>query len=137
MEVSLDWSTGSVTAVKCFCHANYSSYCNHIMTLLFELADYTLNQLNCVPEQISSTSKNSQWGIPSEAQTFKDPIMKSPIRSDSDKKVFSSTLYDRRQCETNIQKFSDFQTKLMKKDDVIIFTHDVTNKIYPMTQVIL
>ena len=94
MEVSLDCSTGSVTAVKYSCHAGYSRYCNYIMTLLFELADYTLNELDCVPEQISYTSKNRQWGIPSDAQTFRNPIIKSPIRSDSDKKVFSSTLYD-------------------------------------------
>ena len=122
MEVSLDRSTGSVTAVKCFCHASYSSYCNHIMALLLELADYTLNQLDCVPEQIASTSKNRQWGIPSEAKIFRDPIIKSPIRSDSEKKVqLGSTLYERRQCETNIQKFSDFQTKLIKKDERIGF----------------
>ena len=38
MEVSLDRSTGSVTAVKCFCHASYSSYCNHIMQAIVAIA---------------------------------------------------------------------------------------------------
>ena len=40
MEVSLDWNTGLVTAAKCSCPAGNSGYCNHIMTFLFELADY-------------------------------------------------------------------------------------------------
>ena len=77
------------------------------MALLFELVDYSLNQLDCVPEEISCTSKNRQWGIPSKAQTFKDPIIKSPIISDSVKKGVSSTLYDPRLCEANTQKISD------------------------------
>ena len=86
------------------------------MALLFELADYSLNQFNCVPEKISCTSKNRQWQIPKEAQMFKDPIIKSPIRSDSDRKGVSSILYNPKRCETNIQKISDFQTKLVQKD---------------------
>ena len=120
ISVSLDPITGFVTAAKCYCLAGNSGYCNHIMALLFELADYSLNQLDCVPEEISCKSKNRQWGIPSEAQTFKDPLIKSSIRSDNDKKYFSSTLYDPRRCETNIQKISDFQTKLMQKDKRIL-----------------
>ena len=60
MEVSLDRNTGFVTAAKCSCPAGNSGYCNHIMALLFELADYSLNQLDCVPEEISCTSKNRQ-----------------------------------------------------------------------------
>ena len=107
MEVSLDQNTGFVTAAKYSCPAGNSGYCNHIMVLLFELANYSLNQVDCVPEEILCTSKNRQWGIPSEAQTFKDPIIKSPIISDSDKKGVSSTLYNPRLCETNIQKISD------------------------------
>ena len=41
------------------------------MTLLLELADYSLNQLVCVQREISCTSKNRQRGIPSVAQKFK------------------------------------------------------------------
>ena len=68
---------------------------------------------------------NRQWGIPNEAQTFKDPIVKSPIRSDSDKKGVSSTLYDPRRCETDIQEISDFKTKPMQKDKTIGFAHAI------------
>ena len=70
MEVSLDRNTGFVTAAKCSCPAGNSAYCNHIMVLLLQLADYLLNQLDSVQEEISCTSKNRQWGIPSEAQNI-------------------------------------------------------------------
>ena len=125
IEVSLDQNTGFVTVAKCSCPAGNSGYCNPIMALLFELADYSLNQLDCLPEEISCTSKNRQLGIPSEAKTFKHPIIKTPIRSDSDKKGVSSTLYDRRRSETNILKISDFQTKLKQKDKRIGFAHAI------------
>ena len=95
------------------------------MPLLFELADSPLSQFDRVPEEISCKSKKRQWGIPTESQTFKDPIMKSPIRSDSDKKGVSSTLYDPRQCETKIHKISDFQTKNIEKDERIGFAHAI------------
>ena len=95
------------------------------MTLLFELADCSLNQFDCVPEKISCTSKNRQWRIPSEAQMFKDPIIKSPIRSDSDRKGVSSILFNSKRCETSIQKISDFQTKLVQKDKRIDFAHAI------------
>ena len=95
------------------------------MTLLFELADCSLNQFDCVPEKISCTSKNRQWRIPSEAQMFKDPIIKSPIRSDSDRKGVSSILFNSKRCETSIQKLSDFQTKLVQKDKRIDFAHAI------------
>ena len=62
MEVSLDRSTGFVSAAKCSCPAGNRGYCNHIMAILFELPDYSLNQLDSVTE-ISYTNKNRQWGI--------------------------------------------------------------------------
>ena len=69
--------------------------------------------------------QNRQWRIPSEAQTFKDPIIKSPIGSDSDKKGVNSILYDPRRCETNIQKISDFKTELIRKGKRIGFAHAI------------
>ena len=80
-----------------------------------------LNHLDSALEEIYCTNKNRRWGIPSEAQTHKDPIMKSLIRSDSDKKGISSVSYDLRRCETDIQKISDFQ----KNEKRIGFTHAI------------
>ena len=51
--------------------------------------------------------------------------MKSPTKSDSDKKGVSYTLYDHRQCETNIQKITDFQTILTQKDKRIGLAHAI------------
>ena len=95
------------------------------MALLFKLADYSLNQFDCAQEKISCASKNRQWRIPSEAQMFKDPIIKSPIRSDSDRKGVSSISFNPKRCETSIQKIFDFQTKLMQKDKGTDFAHAI------------
>ena len=57
VEVSLDRETGLVVSSKCSCPAGKSGYCNHVMALLFELADYSLNQLIIVPEEMACTSK--------------------------------------------------------------------------------
>ena len=36
----------------CSCPAGKSGYCNHVMALLFELTDYSLNQLKAIPEAL-------------------------------------------------------------------------------------
>lgn len=66
VEVSLNRETGLLVSSKCSCPAGKSGYCNHVMALLFELADYSLNQFKIVPEEIACTSKSRQWGIPGE-----------------------------------------------------------------------
>lgn len=66
------------------------------MALLFELADYSLNQLEQVPEEISCTSKLRQWGIPGEKSTIKEPVMSCSIIKTYGKKGISCTLYDPR-----------------------------------------
>ena len=86
VEICLDRMNGVVISAVCTCPAGNSCYCNHIMALLFELADYSLNGLIKVPEEISCTSESRQWGVPSENKCFKDPAMTSPIRSGGDKK---------------------------------------------------
>ena len=74
MEVSLDRNTAFITAANCSCPADSIGYCNYIMALLFELADYLLNQIDCVPEEISCTSKNRQWGIPRRLKRLKTQL---------------------------------------------------------------
>ena len=41
------------------------------MTLSFELADYSLHQLNRVADEVACTSMSRQWGIPTEH--FRNP----------------------------------------------------------------
>ena len=43
VKVSLDISTGKVSNAQCTCPAGNSGYCNHVMALLLEIADYSLN----------------------------------------------------------------------------------------------
>ena len=60
MNVSLNIKSGSVIKGFCDCPAGKSGYCNHIMALLFELAEYSLHQLKTVPTELSCTSKPRQ-----------------------------------------------------------------------------
>jgi len=74
IEIVINKLSSNVISAKCTCPAGKSSYCNHIMALLLELADYSLNQYIEVPSETSCTSKSRQWGIPSKNKVFKDPI---------------------------------------------------------------
>ena len=56
--------TSKVIDGCCFCPAGKSGYCNHVMELLLELADYSLSQFESVPEENACTSRLCQWGIP-------------------------------------------------------------------------
>ena len=41
LEVSLDLTSGNVLAAHCTCRAGNSGYCNHVMSILLELARYS------------------------------------------------------------------------------------------------
>ena len=43
--VTLQHETGNIISAYCTCKAGKSSYCNHIMALLLELAEYSLYEL--------------------------------------------------------------------------------------------
>ena len=55
--------TSSVRKVYCSCPAGYCGYWNHVMALLFKLAEYSSNLLENIPEEISWTSGTGEWGI--------------------------------------------------------------------------
>lgn len=48
---------------NCNCPAEKCGYWNHVMVLLFQVADYSLRQYKCVREDVSYTSKKRQWGV--------------------------------------------------------------------------
>ena len=56
-----------------------SSYCNHMMVHLFEIADYSLKGLTDVPQDVSCTSQARKWGILGEPDSFKEPIMSKVV----------------------------------------------------------
>ena len=131
IEISSSRSNGLVISGKYTCPAGSSSYFNHVMALLLEIADYSLNELKVVPQEVSCTSKSCQWGIPSINQKSKEPVMNTNIQNVGSKKVINSTLYDPRINLTwfnSKERISKLTEGLGKKDKRIGFAHvvDVT-----------
>ena len=117
--VTLTRKTSRVEKAKCSCPAGASSYCNHIMALLFEIADYSLKGLTEVPQEVSCTSQARKWGIPGESDSFKEPIMSKVVCKDINKKGVNPTLYDPRNKFDNIDfscKLETLETSLRKQD---------------------
>ena len=54
--VSINRATSMVSSADCSCPAGKSGYCNHVMALLLELADYSLRGLKKFPEEKACTS---------------------------------------------------------------------------------
>ena len=93
--VEIDKTSGEVHVGSCNCPAGKSGYCNHVMALLFEIADYSFHGLKHVPEEIACTSRPKQWGVPGEA-SHKKPVALTTVQKSVDKRKISSTLYDPR-----------------------------------------
>lgn len=55
-----------------------SSYCNHVMALLHELAGYSLDSFEKSPP---CTSQSHKWGVPGDKEIKKEPVMRSSIIS--------------------------------------------------------
>ena len=79
VHIILNRATSQVQNGECSCPAGNSGYCNHVMALLFRLAEYTLKQLVDIPEEIACTSQPRKWGIPnsSRGQTKKNQLWKA------------------------------------------------------------
>ena len=115
VNVTLDKKTGLVVKAACTCPAGNSGYCNHVMALLFELADYCLNRLKTVPEEIACTSKIRQWGIPGENSSHKEAVMKKTVQKQVSKRGISCTLYDPRITDSS----KDLPTKMQKMEEAL------------------
>ena len=82
---------------KCSCPAGESACCNHIMALLFEIADYSLHQFISIPDENACTSMARRWGVPSANSSAKQPIMDTAIRKNpNSNKGITCTLYNPR-----------------------------------------
>ena len=55
MEVGINKVSCDIIFAKYICPADESGYCNHMMALLFEIADYSLHQLISIPEEKACT----------------------------------------------------------------------------------
>ena len=71
MQIYINRKNSQVDKASCSCPAGLSGYCNHIMALLLELADYSLNSFKVVPSEIACTSTLRKWGVPGDKQKKK------------------------------------------------------------------
>ena len=131
MNVVINKKSANVIKGHCSCPAGNSGYCNHVMALLFEIADYSLHKLKTVPEEVACTSKKRQWGVPTDKQKYPLPIMSTKVEGDK-KKGVSSTLYDPRLYENKSEeivnkKINNLQEVLRSKDPRIGFAHIINS----------
>ena len=95
-EVKLQLSSGDVLSTKCTCKTGKSSYCNHVMALLIEIADYYLHQLSEVPEEEACTERARRWGIPGERDFPKESVLVTSVQKHMSSRSINPTLYDPR-----------------------------------------
>ncbi len=111
--VYINYTTGIVDKAHCNCPAGNSGVCNHVIALLLELAEYSLNGLQCVPEEITCTSRLRKWGVPGQnTSQVKESVMNTSIQKSVTSKGIKCTVYDPR---LNYSK-DDFErrTKLLQ-----------------------
>ena len=59
----------------CSCPAGKSGHCNRVMALLYENAEYSLNQLTEVPQEKACTIVLKKWGVPVESNLSIESII--------------------------------------------------------------
>ena len=111
--IKLSRRNGKTEPGFCTCPAENSAYCNHVMGLPFEIADYSLQELSRVPEEILCTSHLRQQGVPGDKYTPKSPIMQTREKLSTTRGI-SSTLYDPRKTQAlSVERLSKMQSKLL------------------------
>lgn len=126
VEVQLNRRNGEVEHAKCNCPAGMSGYCNHVMALLLELAEYSLNNLKRVPTEKACTSVLRKWGVPGNKETVKYPVMKTVLHSSVMKKGISPTIYEARlnyNALNNIHAIKKLQADLQALNKNIGYAH--------------
>jgi len=132
VEVGLNRRNGDVNYAFCDCPAGQSGYCNHVMALLIELAEYSLKGFKVVPKEVACTSTARQWGIPGEKDLPRAPIMSTTIKKQINKHGINSTLFDPRinHDNTTFQKdILQFKNKLQNEDCRIGFAHCIPDSV--------
>ena len=123
-----------VAYAHCDCPAGRGGICNHMYALLLELAKYHLHAMKVVPQEVTCTSKLSQWVMPrSKGKIEKQPVMDVSVkRLKVDQlttgHVIQSTLYDARapHCRINDnERLKTFQNTLRDISAGIPFSYIV------------
>ena len=119
-----------VEKASCTCPAGKSEYCNRVMALLHEVAEYSLNSLEKVPPEKACTSQLRKWGVPGDKETVKEPIMRTTIISQTSKKGTQPTIYETRanfNIDENKVSSIEMNNKLLSIDKNIGFSHVIPN----------
>ena len=122
VEVHLCRKSSKVISCRYSCPARNSGYCNHIMAMLYKIADYSLHSLKYVPLELACTSKIRQWRVPGEKYCRKALLMETIIQKRKKSRGITCTLYDpRRNKNTAVLRKSamDLKAKLQSKDSRI------------------
>ena len=74
--------------------AGKSSYCNHVVALLYEIAWYSVNQVTEVPRKKPAQVFSENREVPGNEEVVKESVMRTTLISSDQKKGIPSTLYD-------------------------------------------
>ena len=96
-----------------FIPATKSGYCNHLLALLYETAEYSLNQLTEVLQEKACTSVLRKWGVPRDKEVVKESVMRTTLIISDQKKGIPPTLYDAR---LNFNQIKNVPSILKNKD---------------------
>ena len=126
VELHLCRKSSEVISSHCSCPAGNSGYCNCIIAMFYEIADYSLHSLKSVPLELTCTSKIREWGVPGEKYCRKTLVMETVIQKREKSRGITCTLYDpRRNKNPTVLRNSAMalKTKLQSKDSRIGFSH--------------
>ena len=70
-----------VVKAYCSCKAGASGYCNHVMALLYQIREFSLNETKHIPEDLSRTSKPQVWHKPRIEGISAEPVMECVVGS--------------------------------------------------------
>ena len=132
MQIYINRKNSQVDKASCSCPAGLSGYCNHIMALLLELVDYSLNSFKVVPSEIACTSTLRKWGVPGEKQKKIYPVMKNVLHANFTKKGINPTVYEARRNFNfidNLNAVMKLQNNFKKINPNIGYAHIIPNKI--------
>ena len=93
VEVNLGRKYSKVISSHCSCPAGNSGYCNHIMAMLYEIADYSLHSLKSVPLELAYTSKIRRCRVSGEKYYRKAPVMEKIIQKREKSRGITCTLH--------------------------------------------
>ena len=126
VRIQLCKRTGAVYEATCLCPAVKSGYCHHVMAFLYEITEYSLNQLTEVPQEKSCTSVLRKLGFPGNKKVVKKSVTRTTLISSDQKKGKPPTLYDARLNFNLIKKVPSMlklKSQFLKIDRNIGFAH--------------